>query len=73
MRAPDDLTVEGFDEWLSEATAHGLEGKGEQVPMVRWGPQHTKIAAAFAEHWATRAVRRTLDQALNSGDGAYRP
>jgi hypothetical protein len=54
-----------FDDWLS---ANALS-----LPLIAWGPQHTWIAVWYARHAAAAAVRRTLDEALNSGDGSYRP
>lgn len=54
-----------FDEWL--------ENKAPMLPLVNWGPSHTKIAVLFASYMAARAARSVLDEALNSGDGSYRP
>ena len=39
---PSQEAVEAFSKWLATMDAF-------VVPLVRWGPQHTEIAAAFAE------------------------
>jgi len=54
-----------FKEWLAENAL--------KIPLVRWGNQHTEIACLFAEACSQRATRRLLDEALNSGDGSYKP
>ena len=54
-----------FAEWLE----HNIH----RVPLINWGPMHTKIAEMYAKDVAAKAVRRTLDEALNRGDGSYRP
>lgn len=55
-----------FDKWLDAQPAFSL-------PMVNWGPSHSEIAVKFARDMANAAVRQVLDQALNEGDGSYRP
>lgn len=60
------MTDKDFDNWLERQDI-------DTVPMVAWGPSHTKIAVRFANDMAARAIRSTLDEALNSGDGSYRP
>lgn len=56
-----------------EALKQFLTERHWKLPMVAWGPQHSKIAIAFAEWFARQQVQKTLDQALNEGNGAYRP
>ena len=55
-----------FDEWLDKQ----IPGT---VPLVAWGPSHTKIALMFARDMARASTREVLDYALNSGDGSYKP
>ncbi len=68
-RATSTDTTKAFDKWLDENAQH--------LPLSSWGPTHTQIACAFADYLVEQesvgAVRRVLDQALNSGDGSYRP
>lgn len=61
-----DLTRNDFGEWLAQQDPMTL-------PVVAWSHEHTIIAVRFARDMAKRAVTRTLDQALNSGDGSYKP
>lgn len=61
-----ELTREDFARWLEAQDPMTL-------PVVGWGAEHTIIAVRFARDMARRAVTRTLDQALNSGDGSYKP
>lgn len=59
------MSEQDFNEWLDD--------NAMRIPLVAWGPKHTKIAVMFAEEMAANAVRKTLDDALNSGDGSYKP
>jgi hypothetical protein len=72
MKKPNETTVDAVREWVWKSDPLALDTE-EQIPLVRWGEAHNRIAAAFAEEWAARAVSRALDEALNSGDGSYRP
>lgn len=64
------MDANDFDKWLDKQPAFSLPG-------VAWGPHHTQIAVAFAadmtKDTARSAVNHCLDEALNSGDGSYRP
>jgi len=63
--AVDERIVSEFNAWLSNNV--------EDVPLCRWGSSQAEVACKFAAWYAKRAVNRTLDVALNSGDGSYRP
>ena len=62
-----------FQEWLEQTD--------RKVPLCEWGPKtHDKIVAMYVEDEVKRVsdellgkFRAQLDEALNSGDGAYRP
>ena len=59
------MNRETFNTWLEENNG--------RLPLVAWGDGHTAIALMFAADMEVRAVRKTLDEALNSGDGSYKP
>lgn len=60
-----DIDISPFEKWLEENVDH--------IPIVRWGDLHSRIAMMFARDYAAGATRRLLDEALNSGDGSYKP
>ena len=64
-----------FEEWLAtqDVLARDPETNRPIIPLVRWGPEHSEIAERYAADIAKGAVARVLDEALNSGDGSYRP
>lgn len=51
-----------FEEWKAKQDTWKL-------PLVAWGPQHSKLA----EMYAKAMVQRALDRALNEGNGTYKP
>lgn len=54
-----------FDWWLSRHI--------EELPIVNWSNDHTKIAVAFAAYYERMATNHAVGEALNSGDGTYKP
>ncbi len=60
------MDVTTFDLWL-------LKQDSLKLPLVSWGPGHTKIAMLFASDMVKLAIHNTLDHALNSGNGSYKP
>lgn len=65
-KMPTPAEHEDFWQWWQ---AHGEAKHG----LMRWGDHHTAVAMDYAAYCSRRAVSRTLDEALNSGDGTYRP
>ena len=55
-----------FEEWLEKQPDFS-------VPVVRWGEVHSEIAERYAKDCIARAIDNVLGEALNSGDGSYRP
>ena len=65
MKKPD------FSEWLKKQEPFS-------VPVCNWGPTQTEIAERFAADFAKECAEENkslkwLNEALNSGDGTYRP
>lgn len=60
-----------FEEWLESR-----DEDAEPLPLVAWGPQHSKIAQMYAADVAAASINHyceVINQALNEGDGVYRP
>ena len=65
MNRPSEQAKKEFRAWLKE--------NAFDLPLIAWGDLHDWVAIAYAEHRMKNAVNRTLDEALNSGDGSYKP